>query len=107
MQDHPIHVVTKWMGNTPSIAMRHYLQVSDADFDRAVRGESRSAGAAQNAAQYTHESGRTDLEAQKETPVFPEEYEGLRYCTPVQVEAAGIEPASRDISMQASTCVVG
>ena len=23
------------------------------------------------------------------------------------VEAAGIEPASRDISMQASTCVVG
>ncbi len=44
MHEHPIHVVTWWMGNTP--AMRHYLQVTDADFDRAVRGGSRSVEAA-------------------------------------------------------------
>ncbi len=32
----PIHVVTAWLGNTPAIAMRHYLQTTDADFERAA-----------------------------------------------------------------------
>jgi hypothetical protein len=26
MRDHPIHVVTAWVGNTPKIALGHYLQ---------------------------------------------------------------------------------
>ena len=33
---YPIHVVTAWLGNTPKIAMKHYLQVTDDDFDRAT-----------------------------------------------------------------------
>ena len=33
--DHPIHVVTAWMGNTPTVAQKHYLQVRDSDFERA------------------------------------------------------------------------
>ncbi len=33
--EHPIHVVTAWLGNTPRIAMKHYLTVTDADFERA------------------------------------------------------------------------
>jgi len=54
--EHPIHVVTAWMGNTPRIAMKHYLQVTDADFDRAVQragesGAQSGARVAQNAAQ--------------------------------------------------------
>ncbi len=32
----PIHVVTAWIGNTVKVAMKHYLQVTDADFDRAA-----------------------------------------------------------------------
>lgn len=43
--------------------------------DRATRG---NAEAAQNAAQYSHESGRTDREAQGETPVIPDEYGACR-----------------------------
>jgi len=35
--DHPIHVVTAWLGNTPKIAMRHYLMTTEADFAKAVR----------------------------------------------------------------------
>lgn len=32
----PLHVVAAWLGNTPSIATRHYLQVTEAHFQRAV-----------------------------------------------------------------------
>lgn len=33
-KEYPIHVVTAWLGNTPRIALKHYLQVTDADFER-------------------------------------------------------------------------
>ncbi|MFO0806617.1 MAG: hypothetical protein U0791_26225 [Gemmataceae bacterium] len=38
MQDHPIHAVTEWIGNTPRVALRHYLQVLESDFAKAVNG---------------------------------------------------------------------
>ena len=47
--EHPVHVVTAWLGNTPTIAMRHYLQVTDSDFARAV----------QNPVHGAHDSGPT------------------------------------------------
>ncbi len=51
-QDHPIHVVAQWLGNTPKIAASHYLQVRDSDFDRALTcGAKSGAQTAQNAAQ--------------------------------------------------------
>src|SRR5262249_33968737 len=34
---HPLHVVTKWIGNSARVAQKHYLQVTDADFERAIR----------------------------------------------------------------------
>lgn len=36
MQSHPIHVVCSWLGNTPAVAMRHYLTVRDSDFEKAI-----------------------------------------------------------------------
>lgn len=42
-KQHPIHVVTAWLGNTPKIALRHYLQVTEADYETAT----------QNPTQYT------------------------------------------------------
>jgi hypothetical protein len=35
--EYPLHVVTAWLGNTPKIAMKHYLLATDADFKRAAR----------------------------------------------------------------------
>lgn len=32
----PLAVVAKWLGNTPAVAMRHYVDVTDADFERAI-----------------------------------------------------------------------
>jgi integrase len=35
LREHPIHVVTAWLGNSPRIALKHYCMVTDHDFDRA------------------------------------------------------------------------
>ena len=35
--DYPIHVVCAWIGNSPAVAAKHYLQVRDEDFDRAAK----------------------------------------------------------------------
>ncbi len=32
----PIHVVTKWLGNSPKIAIKHYLQVTEDHFAKAL-----------------------------------------------------------------------
>lgn len=32
----PLAVVAKWLGNTQAVAMRHYVDVTDADFERAT-----------------------------------------------------------------------
>jgi integrase len=34
--DHPLHVVCQWIGNTERIAARHYLQITDEHFEKAL-----------------------------------------------------------------------
>jgi len=41
-KEYPLHVVTAWLGNTPRIAMRHYLQVVEADFEKAQKSGAES-----------------------------------------------------------------
>ncbi len=48
----PSHVVTAWLSNSERIAEKHYLQVLDSHFDRAVQ-DGTPEKAAQKAAQYT------------------------------------------------------
>ena len=35
-QDHPLHVAAKWIGNTPKVAIGHYLQTIDSDWEKAT-----------------------------------------------------------------------
>jgi hypothetical protein len=37
----PAHVVAKWLGHSPFVAAKHYLQTRDAHFEVAIRGMSR------------------------------------------------------------------
>jgi len=49
---YPIHVVCSWIGNTATIAAKHYLQVTEADFQQAARsGAESGAVAVQNPVQ--------------------------------------------------------
>ena len=52
---YPIHVVTAWLGNTPKIAMKHYLMATEADFAKAAGRAVEKA--AQNPAQLSDDSG--------------------------------------------------
>jgi integrase len=45
---YPLHVVCAWLGNSIRVASKHYLQVTDADFERAAESD---ANALQNAVQ--------------------------------------------------------
>ncbi len=102
----PLVVVVEGLGNTQVVAMRHYVDVTDADFERAVGVE-----AAQKAAQHTHPTEHWEPQAtkaaQEKSPVLQGSASSCDTLQNRAVEAAGIEPASRDISMTASTCVVG
>ena len=37
-EEYPLHVATRWIGNSQIVADQHYLQLPDEHFDRAVRG---------------------------------------------------------------------
>lgn len=82
---HPIHVVTAWLGNTPAVALRHYLLTTDLDFDRAIgryqervipgQANAESEKAVQNAVQYRTESTRSYSQTKNENRGFSERSE--------------------------------
>jgi hypothetical protein len=39
-REYPVHVVTAWLGNSPKIAMKHYLMVTEKDFELASGAQS-------------------------------------------------------------------
>ncbi len=58
VESYPVQVVTGWLGNSPTIAMRHYLMTTDAHFEAAIRGDSADEKAAQIPAQQLHAPSR-------------------------------------------------
>lgn len=89
----PLHVVCSWLGNSVRVAQRHYLQVTDDHFAKAVGG----VDMAQNAAQTTADSTRTPLHEEhaslqnsRGTVVLTGLWDGGHVYT---VAEAGVEPA--------------
>jgi integrase len=73
VKDFPIHTVTAWLGNSPKVAMKHYLQVTDAEFERAAGVEKKSAAKnaaleQQNPQQQAPASACGDVQTDQETP---------------------------------------
>lgn len=99
MKAHPIHTVTAWIGNTPTIALKHYLQVTDADFDKAT-GKSAAESRAvemQNRVQQgmLHDAAdRTNpTEGLVERELVPSVATAGNYRTNMQTEREGFEPS--------------
>ncbi len=92
----PLAVVAKWLGNTQAVAMRHYVDVTDADFEKAI--EMGDAQAARKAAQYLPEvegnEGKTDDPENAKASEIPRLSSRCKPLRDSQLEAAGIEPAS-------------
>ena len=82
-EDYPMHVVCAWIGNSQPIAAKHYLQVTDAHFSRAVEcTESSAAPALQIPVQHSHETPGNGSQlvnrVQKETPDTSGDFSSLR-----------------------------
>jgi integrase len=108
-QSFPLAVVTKWLGNTPSVALRHYVDPTEAAFDLgrtwtpagvAKSGAESGAPEAQNRAQRAQADARTRSQMLSENAgnagVFAGESERSRAATKrrkrVKRECMGIEP---------------
>lgn len=65
----PLHVACAWMGNTEAVAIQHYLQVKDEDYERAAKHGTTPVRAAQ-----------TSGELKKENPRKIREFSGKAYA---------------------------
>jgi len=67
--EYPIQVVCAWIGNSPTIAAKHYLTVTDADFQKA-------SNVRQNALQNMTEPGRMDTNTDEQVEKKPRRKRG-------------------------------
>ena len=96
---YPVPVVTKWLGNSPKVAMAHNLQVHDTDFAKASATNPADPSAAP-ALRNTSETTRTTshaLEAENEKPLALQDKPAKQGVFKTQlVPPAGFEPACQD-----------
>ncbi len=107
----PLHVVCAWIGNSSAIAAKHYLQVTDEHFDRAIgSNETEPEKAAQKAAQQMHEERRkvSQVESRKtKNPAICGAFRDItaRCENPNKnlMTGAGLEPATHGLKGRCST----
>ena len=99
-QQHSLHTVVAWLGNTPKIALKHYLMVTDADFEKAIRPTG-GRMALHNCMQQPAEpagkhlqANRAGMKKPREMPGFAASYNALLGA---EVAAVGLEPTTRGL----------
>ena len=100
----PLHVVTAWLGNTAAVATKHYLQVTEADYDRAAGGDAESGAQVvqklvQRAAAPIRMEGKKTTQAPGLQGLVPNL---ATVCETVQsypVPLAGLEPATAGLEI--------
>lgn len=102
VEDVPAHVVAGWLGHSPTIAARHYLQTRDAHFDLAVGGaggngrQEAATNPATNPATQVHARALLASQAKTQNPQKPAGFVGFGVvCDPVQnggMGEVGFEP---------------
>jgi integrase len=106
VEAYPLQVVTSWLGNTPNIAMRHYLMTTDEHFAAAVKGDDPAAEVvtgevAQKAAQQAHAAERMEPQpataAQEKTPVLPGLANSCDFSQLSGIAEEGFEPPTRGL----------
>ena len=95
VEQYPIHVVCAWLGNSPRVATKHYLQVRDSDFSSAVAKADALQPALQLLADVAAPSGTTKVDDEPPPTEFREESLGADTCNLVNKEPVtptGLEP---------------
>ena len=83
---YPIHVVCAWIGNSQPVAVKHYLQVTDEHFEKAVQNP------VQQPAVVPRTVSQSDYDAKKETAVLQGCASECDYLHDSQVTRPGLEP---------------
>jgi integrase len=95
-QTFPIHVVCRWLGNTTTVAMKHYLQSMETDFQRAANSGAVNPGALQNPVQHRAAPVRTgSQQSTQEQLICGDMRDGASVCGSTQNYLAprlGLEP---------------
>ena len=96
VETYPVQVVTSWLGNTPSVAMRHYLMTTDEHFATAIGdgGAEAAQKAAQSVSGMPRKALQTTLAAHEKTPVLQGFTEGDDDTPLLGVAGTGFEPAT-------------
>ncbi|MCC7085187.1 MAG: tyrosine-type recombinase/integrase [Pirellulales bacterium] len=106
VESYPVQTVTSWLGNSPSVALRHYLMTTKEHFDAAVKGNDSAAKidpnkAAQKAAQQVRETSSNKQQAfttNIENPlVFPHNTSICDTLLTGEVAATGFEPVTHGL----------
>ena len=96
----PIQVVCEWIGNTEAIAAKHYLQVTEDHFAKAVGEGGQKAG--QQPAVSPRIGSQTESAADEEPPVLQGNAGECDYLHGSQVERRGLEPPTSALRTQRS-----
>ena len=92
--EYPAHVAGAWLGHSPLVALKHYLQTPESYFHQAAGVETPSEKPAQNPAQYTPARGRKDSQPQKPDTLEPAYFRALRpdasRCSEAEKELVGV-----------------
>jgi integrase len=104
----PLHVVTAWIGNTATIAQKHYLQVTDEHFKSAAESGAR---VVQNPVQQAAVCSSTESQEMQKSPEKPGSLQSLTdgYET-VQLSEAprvGLEPTIIWLTAAVNPCIAG
>jgi integrase len=91
-REYPLAVAAKWLGNTKEIAMRHYVDVTDADFERAAQAPEKAARkAAQNASETVRNDEKPNGPRNEKSPEIPGFSEVCLPFQNIKVEDNGLE----------------
>jgi len=90
----PMHVVVAWLGHTEEIALRHYCQVTDADFEQASKlpDAERAQKCAQSRAVGKENAVNAEDTPLKEVPRFPMSSPQVLTSLPLKADGEGFEP---------------
>lgn len=93
----PLHGVCSWIGNSPEVAHKHHLTVTEQDFARAAtQGNSTPVDWQPNRQQHRPETACKASQPKQTTPQFSEENEGLHVGATDLIPPRGFEPLLPD-----------
>ena len=102
---YPLHVCAAWLGHSPTVAVRHYSQVTDAHFEQAAGDNSALQNALHSISDNNGMAGQGDNRPAR-NPVKQALCQNIAdadaWCTGVQVPQAGFEPATTGLGNQCS-----